>query len=58
MVSEHDGVDVFIGIDVGESAHHAVAVDRTGTKLLDQPLAQDEAKRPPSACLQRTRFGP
>ena len=41
MVSEHDGVDVFIGIDVGESAHHAVAGDRHGTENLDKPLAHD-----------------
>lgn len=44
MISEHDSVDVFIGIDVGKSDHHAVAIDRNGKKLLDQPLPQDEAK--------------
>ncbi|MGO1598633.1 MAG: IS110 family transposase [Brachybacterium sp.] len=44
MISEHDNVDVFIGIDVGKTDHHAVAIDRTGKKLLDQPLPQDEAK--------------
>lgn len=44
MNSEHDSVDVFIGIDVGKSDHHAVALDRTGKKLLDQPLPQDEEK--------------
>lgn len=44
MISEHDSVDVFIGIDVGKTDHHAVAVDRSGKKLLDKPLPQDEAK--------------
>ena len=44
IISEHDNVDVFIGIDVGKTDHHAVAIDRTGKKLLDQPLPQDEAK--------------
>lgn len=44
MISEHDSVDVFIGIDVGKTDHHAVAVDRSGKKLLDKPLPQDEGK--------------
>ena len=44
MFPEHDTVDVFIGIDVGKTDHHAVAIDRAGKKLLDKPLPQDEAK--------------
>jgi transposase len=44
MFPGHDSVDVFIGIDVGKTAHHAVAIDRAGKKLLDRPLPQDEAK--------------
>lgn len=44
MIPEHVSVDVFLGIDVGKSDHHAVALDRTGKKLLDKPLPQDEAK--------------
>lgn len=44
MFPGHDTVDVFIGIDVGKTAHHAVAIDRAGKKLLDKPLPQDEAK--------------
>jgi len=35
---------VFLGIDVGKTDHRAVALDRTGKKLLDKPLPQDEAK--------------
>lgn len=44
VIKDHHLVDVFIGIDVGKSNHHAVAVDRTGKKLLDKALPQDETK--------------
>ncbi|EPR76236.1 transposase, IS111A/IS1328/IS1533 [Leifsonia rubra CMS 76R] len=37
-------MEVFIGVDVGKSNHHAVALDKTGKKLLDKALPQDEAK--------------
>jgi transposase len=42
-VSENDdSVDVFVGVDVGKVAHHAVALDVSGATLLDQSLPQDE----------------
>ena len=44
MIANHDGVEVFIGLDVGKGVHHAVAVDRAGKKLLDRALPNDEAK--------------
>ena len=44
MIKDHETIDVFIGVDVGKSNHHAVALDRTGKKLLDKALPQDEAK--------------
>lgn len=44
MIKNHDQVDIFIGVDVGKSNHHAVAIDRNGKKLLDRALPQDEAK--------------
>src|SRR5699024_2622211 len=44
MISEHDSVDVFIGIDVGKSAHPAAGIDGAGKTRLDKPLPQDEAK--------------
>ena len=44
MIKEHHLVDVFIGVDVGKSNHHAVALDREGKKLLDKALPQDEGK--------------
>ena len=44
MINDHHLVDVFIGVDVGKTNHHAVAVDREGKKLLDRALPQDEAK--------------
>ncbi|EQD28333.1 transposase IS116/IS110/IS902 family protein [mine drainage metagenome] len=37
-------VDVFIGVDVGKSEHHAVALDRSGKRLLDRALPNDEAQ--------------
>jgi transposase len=33
---------VFLGLDVGKSAHHAVALDVDGRRLHDAPLPQDE----------------
>lgn len=42
-MNEHSTVDVFVGVDVGKASHHAVALDRAGSVLLNQPLAQDEA---------------
>ena len=36
-------IEVFCGVDVAREAHHAVAVDRSGRKLVDRPLANDEA---------------
>ncbi|ALE92362.1 transposase [Arthrobacter alpinus] len=44
MIKGHEDVDIFIGVDVGKSNHHAVAIDRKGKKLLDRALHQDEAK--------------
>ncbi len=44
MIKDHESVDVFIGVDVGKTGHHAVALDRKGRKLLDKALPQDEAK--------------
>ena len=35
---------VFVGVDVGKGAHHAVALDRQGKRLLDSALPNDEAK--------------
>lgn len=41
-----DGMDdterLFIGIDVGKSTHHAVALDEAGRVILDRPLANNE----------------
>ena len=38
------GLEVFVGLDVGKSEHHAVALDRTGKVLFDKALPNDEAK--------------
>ena len=34
---------VFVGLDVGKSAHHACALTADGSRLYDKPLVQDEA---------------
>ena len=44
MIKGYESVDVFIGVDVGKSDHHAVALDKSGRKLLDKALPNDEAK--------------
>ncbi|WP_248240096.1 IS110 family transposase [Microbacterium kunmingense] len=43
-MDNYDQVDVFIGLDVGKGEHHAVALDRTGKKLYDRALPNDERK--------------
>lgn len=43
-IEQHDSVQVFVGLDVGKEAHHGVALDRKGKRLLDSALPNDEAK--------------
>jgi transposase len=43
-IEQHDSVEVFVGVDVGKGAHHAVALDRKGKRLLDSALPNDETK--------------
>lgn len=35
--------DVAVGLDVGKAAHHAVALDGAGRRLVDEPVANTEA---------------
>lgn len=44
QIKNYDQVDVFVGLDVGKGEHHAVALDRTGKKLYDRPLPNDEKR--------------
>jgi len=44
VLKGYDEVAVFLGLDVGKEGHHAVAQDRSGRKLLDRALPNDEAK--------------
>ena len=44
MINGHDEVAVFLGLDVGKGAHHAVALNRPGKCLLDRALPNDEVK--------------
>ncbi|GAA1855358.1 IS110 family transposase [Microbacterium koreense] len=44
QIDRYDQIDVFIGLDVGKGEHHAVALDRSGRKLYDRPLPNDERR--------------
>ncbi|AIY02351.1 transposase, IS111A/IS1328/IS1533 [Arthrobacter sp. PAMC 25486] len=44
MIKNHESIDALIGVDVGKSNHHAIAINRASKKLLDRALPQDEAK--------------
>lgn len=41
---QHNSIDVFVGVDVGKGQHHAVALDRSGKRLYNKALPNDEAK--------------
>ena len=43
-IEQHDDIQVFLGVDVGKGDHHAVALDRTGKRLLDSALPNDETR--------------
>ncbi len=40
----YDDVDVVVGVDVGKGEHHAVALDKSGKRLFDKALPNDEKK--------------
>lgn len=44
MIREHSEIEVFLGLDVGKGEHHAVALDRSGKKLFDKALPNDETR--------------
>lgn len=44
MIDGYDQIDIFMGLDVGKSGHHGVALDRTGKRLFDKPLLNDESR--------------
>ncbi|GAA4363661.1 hypothetical protein GCM10023166_07100 [Paeniglutamicibacter cryotolerans] len=45
-INGHETIDVFIGVDVGKTNHHAVALDRPGKKLLGQGPAPRRGQAP------------
>ena len=53
MIENYDNVDVFVGVDVGKSEHHAVAINGAGKVIFDKALPNDEAKM--QAVLQRLK---
>jgi len=44
MVHHDVPIDVFVGVDVGKTSHHAVALSVAGSVLLDEAFPQDEAR--------------
>lgn len=44
VILDQQDIDVFIGLDVGKSGHHAVALNREGKRLFDKALPNDEAR--------------
>lgn len=44
MIKDYESIDVFIGVDVGKSDHHAVALDRAGKKLWDKVMIKALSK--------------
>lgn len=43
-IDNYDEVEVFVGLDVGKGEHHAIALDKTGRRLFDKALPNDEAR--------------
>lgn len=43
-IEHYAAIDVFIGVDVGKGEHHAVALSRTGKRLFDRALPNDETR--------------
>ncbi|MEY6442308.1 IS110 family transposase, partial [Corynebacterium pseudotuberculosis] len=43
-MSQELSIDIFLGLDVGKSEHHACALDRDGNKVFDKPLPQLESE--------------
>lgn len=45
-IEHYDAVDVFIGVDVGKGEHYAVpvALSRTGNRLFDMAMPNDETR--------------
>lgn len=55
-IDRYEDVDVFVGLDVGKGEHHAVALDKTGKRLLDKALPNDERRlRAVSAMIAASR---
>src|SRR6478609_9006786 len=44
VILDQPDIDVFIGLVVGKSGHHAVALNPAGKKLFDKALPNDEVR--------------
>jgi hypothetical protein len=56
VILDQQDIDVFIGLDVGKSGHHAVALDKAGMKLFDSRLTK--TVEAPLAAHSRRSCGP
>lgn len=43
-MNQDSGFDIWCGLDVGKTGHHACALDAAGRKVFDKPLAQDQKR--------------
>lgn len=42
--NDYKSVQVFIGVDVDKDTHHAIVINRSGKRLFDKALPNDENK--------------
>ncbi|MBP2388244.1 hypothetical protein JOF47_003755 [Paeniglutamicibacter kerguelensis] len=47
MIKDHETIDVFIGVDVGKSNHHAVALNRAGKSCWTRPCRRTKPSSTP-----------
>ena len=43
-MNQDSGFDIWCGLDVGKTGHHACALDAAGRKVFDKPLPQDQKR--------------
>lgn len=47
MINEHEAIDVFIGVDVGKSNHHAVALNKAERNSWTRPCPRTKPSSGP-----------
>ncbi|MDQ0790791.1 hypothetical protein QFZ64_006288 [Streptomyces sp. B3I8] len=56
-MNEHDEIGVFLGLDVGKSAHHGHGLTPAGKKVFDKQLPNNEPKLRDVFTKLKTKFG-